>query len=220
MAQSAMLKKLAHFLDAQGTCRERLMQACINYNRDRCPSPMIFLPDTMVVRLTTMIEIVDGTPLDEVPDHRRDAYVYAALEKAIEAYDDDTDAELPDIQAALLRTDLCAASHFCGCEECGGEATLKQHKDRGLGTRYPFAPLLQLGLGGPERMVLMEQVWLRLPRVIEWGRRNIRQNPWEVLVPEPEYPRQCPSDSSDEEFSDSEQSTDGVYTSDEEGADA
>ncbi|EYC44838.1 hypothetical protein Y032_0448g1646 [Ancylostoma ceylanicum] len=220
MAQFAMLNKIAHFIQEQGTRDGRPLQPCNNYDHKRCPSPMrVASPGTMVARLTTMIEIGDGRPLDEVPAYRRDAYVYATLAQALEAYDDETNAEPPDIQVAILRSNICAASHLCECEECGGDATLEQHMHRCLRTRYPNAPLLQLELEGPERMVLIERVWLRLPRIMERGRGNTFPNPWEVVVPERSILDRIPTTHRDEELSDSDHSSEGVPTSDEEEAD-
>ncbi|KAL6729686.1 hypothetical protein Aduo_000720 [Ancylostoma duodenale] len=142
----------------------------------------------------------------------------ALLPVALSAYDGELFEEVPDFAAVFVRPDLTAATHFCVCEECEGNRTLVQHSEEAqlVPLAHPDAPLIQLTIDGAHNMLLMERVWLRLPRTVTLDRRNVWLNPWEVAMPQPQYPRGAENSSdSEEEFSDEEEEEEGVYSSDE-----
>ncbi|KAL6731746.1 hypothetical protein Aduo_002579 [Ancylostoma duodenale] len=215
MAAQALLRKLSEFVDRHHGYN--MVPESAWYLRDsmEVPSELDSEPGH-VMRLTKIIEVVDGRHFDLVPAHRREAYIYALLPVALSAYDGELFEKVPDFAAALVRPDLTAATHFCVCEECEGNRTLMQHVEEAqvVPLAHTDATLIQLAMDGVH-MLPMERIRLRLPRTVIRERRNVWLNPWEVVMPQPQHPRAEDSSDSEEEFSEEEEEEEGVYSSDE-----
>ncbi|KAL6731745.1 hypothetical protein Aduo_002578 [Ancylostoma duodenale] len=82
MAAQVMLKKISEFTTRQ--MGYLVVPEKSRYLDDYAEVPVeLRETGTYVMRLTTIIEVVDGLDFQLVPEHRRDAYVYAALSVAL-----------------------------------------------------------------------------------------------------------------------------------------
>ncbi|KAL6733531.1 hypothetical protein Aduo_004173 [Ancylostoma duodenale] len=183
-----------------------------------------------VIRLSTLLEILDGQSLADIPLHRIITYTYQMLSVSDAAINGATGKVHIDHKACLLRPDL-DSNTVIRLKERNNSRTLAEIllRECHATIQYPRAPLIQFDIGKRDLYCPLEQVWLQLPHD-EHQSVQQEQNLWEIMselqrhpharaTEEPQYiPRSVLTPTDNEaSLSDSEVDPyeDGVWSSDE-----
>ncbi|KAL6725846.1 hypothetical protein Aduo_007874 [Ancylostoma duodenale] len=212
---SVLIAKLDHAVSAEAHLAHRNMSHIPNarHHLDLMPTYINeWMNSHHVMRLSTILEILDRKPVHQIPSHRLLAYCYDTLYAAEFIIDGENGERVIDHPSAIVRTDLDSTSLPPTYDDTICYTVSSRMK---TGLDNPHAPLLQLDFGGTDTFYVLEQLWFVLKKEPVQS-----PNPWELVNAEPQYIPNSPlSPTYDERsISDSDVDThaDGVYTSDEE----
>lgn len=123
------------------------------------------LENSVIIRLSNILEIVTNQTLDHILQNHLTFYIYEILWAAEAMYNGTNRKQLLHHQAALLRLDLDATVYEFDYQ--GTRRSLINHlynRYRG-NLKYPYEPLLQFDVAfGKEKVLALEQVWVQIPR--------------------------------------------------------
>ncbi|VDK56942.1 unnamed protein product [Cylicostephanus goldi] len=163
---SAVTTKLNHLMMIGDNSRKHQHSAEFYQYLGRMPTSVTKEQQwSYILRLSTIIQLLEGDEIKNISDYRISAYVYAAVDEARGAFDGATGEVIDDFRS------ICVLPHrawqvYCWCRKCVPRTSIINHlrHTAKAAPRYEDAPLIQTGIGRETCIRTLEQIWLLIPK--------------------------------------------------------